>query len=305
MSLPEQLHGLISNPSSLLLFGSTGQFGLVLRQQLESASLLLPERIAADFLQPGKLEDLILQCRPKVIINAAAYTSVDQAEMEPELAYQINALTVAVLAESAKKVGALLVHISTDYVFDGSGSRPWQENDLPAPVNIYGFSKWLGEKAILASGCQHLILRTSWLHSPHRNNFLKNMLQLGTESSYLSIVCDQIGAPTSATLLADASLNAVVQTLKNPLLGGLYHVVAAGEVSWYNYARFIFKEANDIGIINTMPTLIPVKSCDYSKVALRPLNSRLNNELFRQMFCYEFPSWEDGVRETLLYLASR
>jgi dTDP-4-dehydrorhamnose reductase len=291
-----------SSSPSILLLGGGGQLGLSLIQLIGGGALILPKRADVDFLHSERLADLVIKLRPAVIINAAAYTLVDQAEVESELAYRINAQAVEALAEAAKRVGALLVHFSTDYVFDGGGDRPWREDDRPAPLNVYGLSKWLGEQAILSSGCRYLILRTGWLHSPYRHNFLKTMLRLGIRRSSLSVVCDQIGAPTSAAMLAEATLAAIRQTLVNPALSGLYHVTAAGEVSWYDYANFIFKEGCALGMVGRMPSLIPVTSDHYTSLAPRPLNSRLDTSLFSKIFGVHFPPWQTGVRETLRQL---
>jgi len=303
MNLIEQNPSLSPYQPSFLLLGKNGQLGLALRQLIDEKSLFLPARADADFLHPTRLIDLVLKLRPMVIINAAAYTSVDQVEVEPELAYLVNAQAVAILADAARQTGALLVHFSTDYVFDGIGDRPWREDDLPAPLNAYGLSKYQGEQAIVASGCHHLILRTSWLHSPYRHNFLKTMLRLGGERSSLSVVCDQVGSPTSAALLAEATLIAIKQTLANLALGGIYHVAAAGEVSWYDYASFIFKEGYALGLLERKPTLISVTSDHYACPARRPLNSRLDTRLFSRTFGPHFPPWQAGVTETLRQLA--
>lgn len=286
-----------------LLFGE-GQLGGVLCQLINGETLIQFNRSQVDFLQPKRLADLVVRLQPKVIINAAAYTSVDQAEIEPELAYLVNTQAVAILADVAKQTGALLVHFSTDYVFDGSGDRPWREDDLPAPLNVYGLSKYQGEQAIVVSGCRHLILRTSWLYSPYRHNFLKTMLRLGGELSTLSVVCDQVGSPTSAAMLAEATMIAIRQTLVNPVLCGLYHVAAAGEVNWYDHASFIFKEGCELGLLERIPTLIPVTSDHYASPARRPLNSRLDTHLFSQAFGFHFPPWQVGVIETLRQLAA-
>ncbi|MFM5058018.1 dTDP-4-dehydrorhamnose reductase [Aeromonas caviae] len=294
--------GLMSLLSPVLLLGGTGQLGLALCQLLGKEGLSLPRRAEVALLQPVQLVDWVERLRPRVIINAAAYTQVDQAENEPELAYQINAQAVAALAEASRRVGALLVHFSTDYVFDGGGNRPWREEDKPSPLNVYGQSKWQGELAIMASGCCHLIFRTSWLHSPYRKNFLKTMLHLGQERKSLSIVCDQIGAPTSAVMLAKVTLQAIEQTLVNPALCGLYHVAAAGESSWYDYACFIFAEAKALGSEFKLSEVKPVQSPAYPIIAHRPLNSRLDTAKFSAAFRIELPDWRDGVRETLWQL---
>lgn len=236
---------------------------------------------------------------PAVIINAAAYTDVEQAERDPVTAMAVNYHAVAALAYWAKQHNTLLVHFSTDYVFDGCGEAPWREDDHPGPLNVYGQSKWLGEQAIVASGCRYLIIRTSWLHSPWRHNFLKTMLHLGQSHDELSVVCDQIGAPTSASMLAEVTLYAVKRILAEPALAGLYHVTATGNVSWYDYARFIFSEANVLGLIGNEPHVKPITSQEYPGIARRPLTSILDTQQFQQTFDLVLPDWQQGVRLTL------
>ncbi|MFM5338505.1 dTDP-4-dehydrorhamnose reductase [Aeromonas enteropelogenes] len=239
----------------------------------------------------------MLRYHPSVIINAAAFTDVERAEREPALAWAVNRDGVARLAALAKQHNALLVHFSTDYVFDGTGNHPWRESDKPAPLNVYGQSKWAGEQAIIASGCRYLIIRTSWLHSPWRTNFLKTVLQLAHSRDELQVVCDQIGAPTSAPVLAEVTLQAIESTL--PALEGLYHVTAAGAVSRLDYACFLLKKARAMGLIERVPRVIPVVSHDYPSHVLRPLNSRLDIQLFQQTFSVRLPDWREGVTSTL------
>ena len=288
--------------ASVLLLGSDGQLGLSIKKLIDSKALIIPAREVCDFQHPDKLADLIIRLQPRIVINAVAYTSVEKAEIESDLAYRINFRAVEMLAKAAKNIGALLVHFSTDYVFDGSGNKPWREEDEPAPLNVYGASKWKGEQAILASGCQYLIFRTSWLHSPYRHNFLKTILRLGKERESLSVVCDQIGAPTSAAMLAEVIGEAIKQTLVNPMLCGLYHVAAAGETSWYDYARFIFTEANKQGAEFKMRELRAVSSDIYSATVKRPLNSRLDTAKFSAVFGLTLPHWHEGVKVTLRQL---
>lgn len=294
--------GSLSSVSPILLLGGAGQLGLTLCQSLSKGGVSLPGRIEADLLNLRQLSDWVVRLQPRVIINAAAYTSVDLAEGEPELAYRVNVQAVAVLAEAARRVGALLVHFSTDYVFNGLGDRPWREEDKPSPLNVYGLSKLQGEQAIQVSGCRYLILRTSWLHSPYRHNFVKTMLRLGQEQELLSVVCDQIGAPTSVALLAKVALGAIEQTLANPTLCGLYHVAAGGEVSWFDYTRFIFAEAQKLGLELKVREIKPVSSCAYPAAARRPLNSRLDTTKLRTTFGLELPHWSEGVEETFRQL---
>ncbi|WP_421241190.1 dTDP-4-dehydrorhamnose reductase [Aeromonas enteropelogenes] len=241
----------------------------------------------------------LLRYRSAVILNAAAYTDVAGAELVPAQAMRVNCDGVARLAALARQHDALLVHFSTDYVFDGTGERPWRESDQPAPLNAYGQSKWAGEQAIIASGCRYLIIRTSWLHSPWRTNFLKTMLQLAHSRDELQVVCDQVGAPTSAMMLAEVTLQAIDRVLTEPQLGGLYHVAASGAVSWFDYARCIFSEAYASGLIDKVPRLKPITSLGYAGVVNRPLNSRLDTQLFQQHFGVRLPDWREGVTSTL------
>lgn len=293
----------------ILLLGANGQLGQALSIELldeESGwQLIAPDRDECSLVDHCALVAFIGLARPDVIINAAAYTQVDQAESEPELADKINVQAVEALAEAARRVGALLVHFSTDYVFDGGGDRPWREEDRPAPLNVYGLSKWQGEQAILASGCRHLILRTSWLHSPYRHNFVKTMLRLGQERASLSVVCDQVGAPTSAAMLAKVTLTAIDQALGNPALDGLYHVTASGETSWYDFAGVIFSEARKQGSDLKISELNAVPTHAYPSAARRPLNSLLDTTKFRDVFGLELPHWHKGVEDTLRQLLQR
>lgn len=289
---------------SILLLGR-GQLG---------QSFLYNDQTSSDFsIRPAELGsyptycDRILcaqlaQYRPKVIINTAAYTDVVRAESEPEVALAVNRDGVRHLATLAKRFDALLVHFSTDYVFDGSGNSPWCEKDLPNPLNFYGYSKWLGERAIIESGCRYLILRTSWLHSPFGNNFIKTILKKSDIYQTLNVVSDQIGAPTSAQDLAILTLGAVQNSLLDNSLCGLYHITAGGAVSWFDYAKFILTKACSIGVINTMPKLFPVTSDNYPSLVMRPLNSQLDTNLFFQSFNTRIPDWRNGVEHTLLQL---
>ncbi len=284
--------------TDVVLYGASGQLGHGLAARLSALSW--PHHIAQ--LPMGLAHDasqLSPHITPAVILNAAAYTDVAGAEKEPELAMAVNCGCVVRLAELAKQHNALLVHFSTDYVFDGAGVHPRRESDKPAPLNVYGQSKLAGEQAILASGCRHLIIRTSWLHSPWRDNFLKTMLRLAPSHDELRVVCDQVGAPTSAALLADVTIKAIARVLKEPDLGGLYHVAASGAVSWYDYARFIFNEAYALGLIDKLPLLKPITSADYGGVVTRPLNSRLDTSKFQRTFDLVLPDWTVGVERML------
>lgn len=287
---------------SIVLLGA-GQLAraLSLVSHHSSPCISLPRAyypLAHDDLLRGALS----RYRPDIILNAAAYTDVAGAEQEPELAMAVNCDGVARLAELAKQHNALLVHFSTDYVFDGAGERPWRESDKPAPLNVYGQSKLAGEQAILASGCRHLIIRTSWLHSPWRDNFLKTMLRVAQRHDELRVVCDQVGAPTSAVLLAEVTIKAIARVLADPALGGLYHVAASGAASWYDYARFIFNEAYTLGLLDKVPQLKPISSVEYGGPVKRPLNSRLDTTRFQRVFGLDLPDWQQGVSSTLQML---
>lgn len=283
----------------VLVLGADGQLGLALCASLPaSCQLFAWRRAGCDLVKLTRVSAQILALAPDVIINAAAYTDVERAEHEPA-AWLINATAVQQLAQLAQDIGALLVHISTDYVFDGKGEQPWRETDMPAPLNNYGKSKLAGEQAIIANCERHLILRTSWLHSPWRHNFIKTMLRLGEGRELLSVVCDQIGAPTSAKMLAEVMLSAISQTLAKPELAGLYHVAASGETSWYDYADFIFYEARKFGIELKIKSLSPVLSKNYPTAALRPLNSRLDTTQFCTAFGVALPDWQAGVKQTI------
>ncbi|MFM5850867.1 dTDP-4-dehydrorhamnose reductase [Aeromonas veronii] len=280
--------------------------------QLARALLLLSPKAGCPFISlpracypqvnDDSLRVLLPHYRPKIILNAAAYTDVTCAEKEPGLAMAVNCDGVARLAELAKQHNSLLVHFSTDYVFDGTGNGTWRESDKPMPLNVYGQSKLAGEQAIIASGCRYLIIRTSWLHSPWRTNFLKTMLRLSQCRDELQVVCDQVGAPTSATMLAEVTLLAMKRVLGEPKLGGIYHVAASGAVSWFDYASFAFSKAYALGLIDKVPQLKPITSEDYGDVVKRPLNSRLDTQLFHQTFGLLLPDWQQGVSSTLQML---
>ncbi|MSQ74412.1 MAG: dTDP-4-dehydrorhamnose reductase, partial [Rhodoferax sp.] len=226
----------------ILLLGKNGQVGWELQRSLAPlGELVAPGRSDADLC--GDLSNLdglartVQAVRPDVIVNAAAHTAVDRAESEPELTHTLNALAPGVLACEAAKIGALLVHYSTDYVFDGSGNRPWTEIDTPAPLSVYGHSKLEGERLIQAACPQHLIFRTSWVYAARGTNFAKTMLRLAQERERLTVINDQFGAPTGAELIADITAHALRQCLRQPHDAGLYHLTASGETSWHGYAN--------------------------------------------------------------------
>ncbi|MDP1559323.1 MAG: dTDP-4-dehydrorhamnose reductase [Nitrosomonas sp.] len=286
----------------ILLFGKNGQVGWELQRSLAPLGELIAlnrdsSELCGDLTRLEKIAQTIQRVAPDVIVNAAAYTAVDKAENEPDLAHIINALAPGVLAKEAKRNNAWLVHYSTDYVFDGSGSSPRIETDLCAPLNVYGRTKREGEQLIAASGCHHLIFRTSWIYSTYGNNFIKTMLRLGKARDSLSIVDDQIGAPTSADLIADITAHTVRTALQRPTVSGLYHLVASEYTSWYHFARLIFDCAQQASLpLKLQPdALLPIASSDFPLPAERPLNSRLDTHKLESTFNLKLPHWKTGV----------
>jgi dTDP-4-dehydrorhamnose reductase len=238
---------------------------------------------------------------PQVIVNAAAHTAVDKAESEPELVRTINANAPGVLAREAAALGAWLVHYSTDYVFDGSGSTPWVEDSPTGPLSVYGRTKLEGEQLIRASGCRHLLLRTSWVYAARGGNFAKTMLKLALERDTLSVIDDQIGAPTGADLLADVTAHALRSALQQPAVTGTYHAVAAGETSWHGYARHVIEFARAAGqpVKVARDAVGPVPTSAFPTPARRPNNSRLNTKKLCDTFGLQLPRWETGVDRML------
>ncbi len=289
---------------NILLFGKNGQVGWELQRALAPLGTVIAlDRHSRDY--GGDLQDLagiaasIDAIAPDVIVNAAAYTAVDKAETEPDLADCINHQAVAVMAQAAKRTSALLVHYSTDYVFDGSGQELWVETDATAPLSVYGQTKWAGEQAIINSGCAHLIFRTSWVYAARGNNFAKTMLRLAAEREALNVISDQIGAPTGADLIADISAHAIRITLQNPRLAGVYHLAAQGETSWHGYAEWVIATARAQGRALKVRTINPIPTTQYPTPATRPQNSRLNTEKLRRNFGLVLPQWQDGVKRML------
>ena len=290
----------------ILLLGKNGQVGWELQRSLAPLGHVLAlDSKSSDYC--GDLRDLnglaatVQRFAPAVIVNAAAYTAVDQAESEPEQSMRVNAEAVAVLAREAQQLGSLLVHYSTDYVFAGDGQQPRSEEDMVAPLNQYGASKLAGEQAIQASGCQHLILRTSWVYAARGNNFAKTMLRLARERDSLSVIADQFGAPTGAELLADVSVHAIRATLQQPQLAGLYHLAASGETNWHAYARFVLEqaEAADVQLSVSSSQIAAIASSAYPTPAKRPNNSRLNTQKLQKAFNLRLPEWQAGVARML------
>ncbi|MBK9134994.1 MAG: dTDP-4-dehydrorhamnose reductase [Betaproteobacteria bacterium] len=291
----------------ILLLGKNGQVGWELQRALAPLGELVacdfdsPGELRADFTQPETLRALVWRVQPVVIVNAAAHTAVDKAEAEPDLAHQLNATAPAVLADEAEACGALLVHYSTDYVFDGSGVEAREEDDATGPLNVYGRSKLEGERLIRMSGCQHLILRTSWVYAARGGNFARTMLRLAAEREEMKVVNDQIGAPTGADLLADVTAHAVMRLRATPELAGTYHCVAGGEASWFDYARHVIEWARAAGVALKLPPdgLLPVASSEFRTAAARPLNSRLSTRKLREAFGLVPPLWTAGVERML------
>ncbi|MDR7334847.1 dTDP-4-dehydrorhamnose reductase [Roseateles asaccharophilus] len=287
----------------ILLLGKGGQVGWELQRSLAVAGevVALDFDDGGDFTQPDQLLARVQALAPQVIVNSAAHTAVDKAESEPDLARQINATTPALLAIEAKRLGALMVHYSTDYVFDGSGDQPRNEDAPIAPLSVYGATKAEGEDAIRASGCQHLILRTSWVYAARGGNFAKTMLRLAAERDQLKVIADQVGAPTGADLLADLTTHMLRAARVNPALTGTYHAAAAGETNWHEYARFVIEFARARGkLIKVAPDqILPIPTSDYPTPARRPLNSRLSTAKLQQRFGLRLPHWQQGVERML------
>jgi len=278
----------------ILLFGKDGQVGHALqRTLLPLGSLTALGRRQANLEYPDTLQDVLRQHQPDVIVNAAAYTAVDQAENEPQRAHTINATAVAHMATYARDHNALLVHYSTDYVFDGAQQQPYRETDAPKPINVYGQSKLAGEVAIAESGCRHFILRTSWVFSAYGDNFVKTILQLAHTSTQLSIVDDQIGAPTSAELIADVTALALASSRRDALPPGLYHLSASGQTSWHGLARHVITQflAQGMKLALTPQQIHAITTADSPQPARRPANSRLNTEKISQALGLELPDW--------------
>jgi dTDP-4-dehydrorhamnose reductase len=290
----------------ILLFGKTGQVGWELQRSLAPLGEVIAldtrsQDYCGDFLNPAGVAQTVLSVRPDVIVNAAAYTAVDKAQADSANAYTINATAPQAIAQAAMTIGASMVHYSTDYVFNGSGSKAWTELDTPAPLSVYGASKLAGEQAIAASGARHLIFRTSWVYAARGGNFAKTMLRLAQEREALSVIDDQIGAPTGADLLADVTAHAIVRLTAQPQLAGLYHLAAAGETSWYGYAQHVFAQARAQGkalkLDNAQLKAIP--SADYKTAAQRPLNSRLDCSKLKSQLGLHIPHWQQGVDRML------
>ncbi len=294
----------------ILLLGKNGQVGWELQRALAPLGELTAldrqgkSGLCGDLAQPEALAATVRQLAPQVIVNAAAYTAVDRAESEAPLAQQINGEAPGVLAREAARLGAWLVHYSTDYVFDGSGQQPWREDAPTASLSVYGQTKRAGERAITASSARALILRTSWVYAARGHNFARTMLRLARERDVLKVIDDQIGAPTGAELIADITAQLIPQLLHRPdstRLTGTYHLAAGGETSWWGYARFVLQQAQEAGLaLQAGPEQVAaIATADWPTPARRPLNSRLDTRKLQDTFGLYLPHWQTGVARML------
>jgi len=291
----------------ILLLGKNGQVGWELQRALAPLGEVValdrhsPGHLRADFAEPESLAAVVRAVAPHIIVNAAAHTAVDKAESEPALARAVNAAAPAVLAREAHALGAWLLHYSTDYVFDGSGSEPWAEGSPTGPLSVYGRTKLEGENAIRASGCRHLLLRTSWVYGARGSNFAKTMLRLAKERDRLTVINDQTGAPTGADLLADVAAHMLRTAVQTPQVQGTYHVAAEGETTWHGYARHVIEFARALGQPITVPAgaIEAVPTSAFPTPARRPANSRMNTQKLRTTFGLTLPPWQSGVERML------
>lgn len=294
---------------NILLFGKNGQVGWELQRSLAPLGKVIAvdfdsKDYCGDFSNPEGVAETVRQIKPDVIVNAAAHTAVDKAESEPEFARLLNATSVEAIAHEAEKLGAWLVHYSTDYVFPGNGNEPWKEQDIPAPLSVYGKTKLEGELAVQKNCRNHLIFRTSWVYASKGNNFAKTMLRLAKERTELSVIDDQFGAPTGAELLADCTAHAIRVALTKPEVTGLYHLVASGTTNWYEFAELVFSEAREAGVNLAINKLNPIPTSAYPTPAARPSNSRMDTTKFQQSFGLVLPQWDKGVKRMLNELFS-
>jgi len=287
----------------ILLTGKTGQIGKELNNIVgDLGNLITVDREQLDLSKPNSIEPVILDIKPDIIINPAAYTAVDKAEEEPDLAMTVNAIAPGLLAKAAKKVGAGLVHYSTDYVFDGCSGISYKEEDAPNPLNVYGQSKLAGEKAVAKFGIPFLIIRTGWVYSIHGKNFFRTIKKLAKEKDIIEVIDDQIGAPTWARSVALKTHQTLKQCLnkkwlkkKDPSLSGIFHLTCQGKTSWHGFAREILNMSDASQNIK----LIAIPTSDYPTPATRPSNSLLNNEKIQKVFGLDMPNWEDALKDCM------
>lgn len=306
----------------ILLLGANGQVGWELQRSLSPlGGLKICDRQTADLAYPDALQKILRDFAPDIIVNAAAYTAVDKAESEPDKAHKINAEAVALLASEAKALQAWLIHYSTDYVFDGHKSGAYVETDRPNPQSVYGASKLRGEKAILESGCRHLIFRTSWVYARRGNNFAKTMLRLARERDQLKVVADQSGIPTSAELIADVTSlclyrlraeNAfdrpeVAESIFSEQVSGIYHLTPGGSTSWHGFATFLIGEALAHGMTlkATPENIQAISTAEYPTPAKRPPNSRLNAQKLSDTFGVYLPPWQTAAKRLVVELMAQ
>lgn len=291
----------------ILLLGANGQVGHALRNELLAVGEVLPATRSgtlegtdgcerADFEEVGALQRLVESLAPDVVVNAAAYTAVDRAEDEPDAAFRANADAPAELAAACAARDSLLVHYSTDYVFNGQATRPYLESDPTAPLGVYGASKLAGEQAIITSGCRHMIFRTAWVYGNHGSNFMRTMLRLGAQRDELSVVADQFGTPTPAVLIADVTRRALQA---DPEGSGLWHLTAAGHTSWHGFAQAIFEEALVRGLVTRAPEVLPITTSQYPTRAERPVYSCLDTTSLSSTFGIELPHWHQSLAQVL------
>jgi dTDP-4-dehydrorhamnose reductase len=288
----------------ILLTGRNGQLGSEMYRSLSTQGKVYAFNSGElNLAEPRKIVDVIHDIKPDIIINTAAYTAVDKAELEPLYANNINHLAPSIMAREAEKIGSTIIHFSTDYVYDGTKQGAYVESDPTNPLNIYGRTKLAGDIAVSNMCSRHLILRTSWVHGAYGHNFIKTIFRLAHEKQEINVVIDQRGIPTSATFLADTTINLLIQAHKKPesFPYGIYNLTALGNTSWYEYARFIIQECLDRGLPLKLPVdgIKSIKTIDYKTQATRPLNSCLDSSKFRDTFNLHLPEWEKGVRHTL------
>jgi len=289
--------------SRVLLLGANGQLGTEFVRLLNGKyELTALTRAEADFSRPEQVRKIVVDLKPEIILNAAAYTAVDRAESEPELAFLVNAKTPEILAQEAARYGGLLVHYSTDYVFDGSKTCPWVEDDPTGPLSVYGSSKLAGEQAIAAQGGKYLIFRTSWVFAPHGKNFLLTILRLARDRDKLTIVADQKGAPTSALAIARATGQVFEAGAERFCASGVYHLTCAGETTWHGFAEAIIEEAS-YALEGKRPEVLPIPSLQYPTPATRPANSVLDNSKLFRTFGVSLPHWREALSEAVSQLS--
>ncbi len=293
---------------AILVTGPSGQVGWELQRALSPLGrLVLLDRTRCDLADSQALRNRVREVRPAAIVNAAAYTAVDQAESEPDVAAAINAQVPRILAEEAKGLGAWVIHYSTDYVFDGSGDRPWREADPVGPKSVYGATKLEGEQGVIASGCAALIFRTSWVFGVHGHNFLKTMLKVGREHPELKVVADQIGTPTPAHLIADVTAHALRDALNGRIerRAEIFHLAPRGATSWHAYAELLIEHAKTLGWPIKTRSVHAITSDAWPTPAARPANSRLDCRKLEATFGLRLPEWEEGVKRVVEQVAQK